>query len=107
MRTRLYLKSKLGHIARYHISPSEGARLESNGQAVREKRLVNGKYMLVGYKMRELLRDDHSSPTGITCSEMKAACGMASNGATRAAQAKIAEWPILTAQFRAEMTVCA
>lgn len=105
MRQRLYLKSKLGHIARYHISPSEGARLEENKQAVREVRLVNGKYQLVGYKMRELLRDDHSSPTGITCSEMMANCGLAERGAMTAAQAKVNFWPVLTAELRQAITV--
>lgn len=91
----------------HRLPLSEGTRLEENGQAVRIVRLVKGKYQLVGYRMREFLRDDHSSPTGITCSEMIANAGLAERGAMTAAQAKVNEWPLLTARFRAEMTVCA
>lgn len=107
MRQALFLQSRLGHVIQHRLAPSDGARLEENKQAVRIVKLVKGKYQLVGYRMREYLREDHSSPTAITCSEMAANVGLRSPGAMTAAQAKINEWPILTAQFRAAMTVSA
>jgi hypothetical protein len=78
-----------------------------NGQAVRIKRLVNRRYQVVGYQMKQLLRADHSSPTAITCREMQANVGLASPGAMKAASAKVAEWDVLTKYFRGQMTVCA
>jgi hypothetical protein len=106
-RQRLYLKSTLGHIARPHISAAGGERMVENGQAVRIKRLVNRRYQVVGYQMKQLLRADHSSPTAITCREMQANVGLASPGAMKAASAKVAEWDVLTKYFRGQMTVCA
>jgi hypothetical protein len=106
LRQRLYLKSKLGHITHSHLAPAEGLRLEETKQAVRVVRLVNGKYELVGYQMRDLLRDDHADPTAITPAEMMANAGLSDSQAfTEDAENKVAFWPILTAQFRAAMTV--
>lgn len=105
LRQGLFLQSRLGHTIQHRLPPAEGLRLEENKQAVRIVKLVKGQYQLVGYRMRDLLRDDHSSPTAITCSEMMAHCGMAEKGAVTAAQIKVNEWPVLTAQFRQAMTV--
>lgn len=105
MRQSLFLQSRLGHTIQHRLPPAEGVRLEEKKQAVRIVRLVKGKYQLVGYRMKEYLREDHSSPTAITCSEMMANAGLRSPGAMTAAQAKINEWPILTAYFRNQMTV--
>ena len=80
-RTRtIPLYSKLGTILR-QIGHAEGAALEASGHASRMKRLVAGRYELVGYQLRALLTDEHGSPTSITLAEMEAMAG--TRGASR------------------------
>lgn len=82
-RTRtIPLYSKLGKLLR-QIGYAEGAAMAESGQAARMKRLVNGRYELVGYQLRVLLTEESGSPSMLTPAEMEAIAGVRGESRTQ------------------------
>lgn len=94
-RSRLVpLYSKLGRIVR-QIGHAEGAIMVEGGHAARMVRKIDGRYMLAGFQLRELLTEDRSSPCMITARETAIYAGTerVARGVEMQVRAKIDCWP--------------